>query len=360
MKTKGHKLEIIEKIEKVRNFISQYGIDYMYIQQPYNFSWLTGGVKNYVTFNAVQTECGILIGKYDNFIITPPSEISRLKTEIPDNIFEFCVFDWQSSIKSTISEITGNAKVKNDKDVDISEFLFRNRIFLNENEQNRLKLLGRESSEALETILINSKPTDTELEITARLSSELIIRGLEPELIIITGEDKRLTHHHISGKSQVGNFFMGIICVKYKGLIVSLTRMRMFRKSKKYLELARKIRELETSVIDKSLNSDTIGKAFSFLIKEYEKRGYANKWKEIHQGGIAGYKIKEEFANINSKTVIKDNMAFAWNISLLGVKYEDTFLKKNEKMIWITRNNNTRSDIVKTTSGNVYHRPLIL
>jgi|GEM_PF-5056262 len=361
MTEKASVSEIEEKLKIANKIRMSLKTDYLFIQKPCNFSWLTGGVKNYVTFNAIQTECGILLGEKNQYIVTPKSEVKRLERELPSGIFDYIDFNWMSDIHTQINRISGSCTVQYDENVTVDDLFKEKRTVLNNEEVQRLKLSGSKSAEILEKRLINVKSTDTEKEICAALSRDLLKNGLEPQLIIVSGRKNSLTHHNISGNAPIGDYCMGILCVKYKGLVVSLTRLRSLKPLKELQKKAKNVRELEAAIINKTADSQTVGDVFSFLQAEYKRRGFENKWMDLHQGGVIGYNIKEEFASPDSQTSIVDNMAFAWNISLFGVKYEDTFLKRDGRMIWITRSANPKGrEVSVRVRGNTYLRPSIL
>jgi hypothetical protein len=197
-----------------------------------------------------------------------------------------------------------------------------------------------------------------EREAAATLAYELMVRGIEPELIIVSGEANFRSHHNIPGQGEIGKTCMGIVCAKWQGLVVSMTRMLTFHDDARLAEQMHSNTAIDAAIIDATRRCATVNQAFDKLTSIYRQHGLSTEWQKLHQGGIIGYRLKEYFASPRCRAPIRNGMAFAWNITIQGTKSEDTYLLRDGTMHWITRaDDSSWPDLEYKVGGAVYHRP---
>jgi hypothetical protein len=123
-------------------------------------------------------------------------------------------------------------------------------------------------------------------------------------------------------------------------------------------EQMRATTSIDVAVIDATRRSATLSQTFSKLVKAYKRHGFPGEWRNLHQGGVVGYKLKEYFASVHSHIPIQNGMAFAWNISIRGTKSEDTYLLHEGKMDWVTRAEDSTWPVLEyEVDGVAYLRP---
>jgi len=351
--------EVDAKIQNIRDYLALREAKGIHVQRVENFAWVTGGLKNYVTLNGVQTECSLLITPEKAYVISPPSEFDRLNAQLPRGVFEIASHDWDQDPKTVASKIVKSRCLQDSEKT--ADYLKSQRVILNENEQFRLARLGKLAAQALEHGLQQATPDMSEQKLAAVIAYELMVRGVEPVLVIVSGEDNFRSHHNISGQGKTGTICMGIVCAKLEGLVVSLTRMICFRQDVQLTEQMQRNTAIDAAIINATRHSKTLAEAFEKLVKFYGEHELDAEWRKLHQGGIVGYKLKEYFASSSSTVAIQEGMAFAWNITISGTKSEDTFLHQDGKMRWITHAPGTRWPILEhKIDGQTYGRPGIL
>ena len=353
-------LEIERKINVIKEYLSKRGAQGLHLQRVQNFAWITAGVKNYVTINGIQQECSILVTPQQAIIVTPHSELRRLQAQLPPGSFAICTHDWDEDPVQVMVDLVNGNLILEETEPETAAFIKSQRIVLNENEMERLIHLGREASAALERGLEQTTSQMQEQEAAAMIAYELMLRGIEPELVIVSGEANFRSHHNIPSQGRIGRICMGIVCAKRQGLVVSMTRMLAFSDDEKLAEQMRATTAIDAAVIDATCRSATLDQAFSELVSAYKGVGVPDEWRKLHQGGVVGYKLKEHFASPHSHVPIQDGMAFAWNITIQGTKSEDTYLLRDGIMHWVTRAEDSSWPILEHPVGGVmYSRPAI-
>ncbi|HVL54618.1 MAG TPA: M24 family metallopeptidase [Vitreimonas sp.] len=94
-------------------------------------------------------------------------------------------------------------------------------------------------------------------------------------------------------------------------------------------DLARRIaavRDIERAVHEATRAGTTLGQVFAAGQAAYAAAGFADEWRNHHQGGSIAYQGRETIATPGDRTVVEPGMAFAWNPSVPGAKVEDTFI----------------------------------
>lgn len=353
--------EIDSKIRGIRDYLALRGAKGLHLAQAENFAWLTGGMKNYVTLNSVQTECSILVTPESAYVVSPHSELQRLDGQLPARVFEIVAHDWNMEPAEVVAETVGSESFLSDAEWKTADYLRSQRVVLNEKEQHRLGRLGGLTARVLEQGLGSARPEMSEQELAALIAYELMLQGIEPVLVIVSGEANFRSHHNISGEGKVGTICMGIVCAKLEGLVVSMTRMISFQDDPGLMEQMELNTAIDAAVINATRHSETLDEAFTRLVSFYEEAGLTDEWRKLHQGGIVGYRLKEYFASRRSKIPIRDGMAFAWNITISGTKSEDTFLLRDGRMHWITNWEGSEWPVFKhEIDGTVYERAGIL
>lgn len=82
--------------------------------------------------------------------------------------------------------------------------------------------------------------------------------------------------------------------------------------------------DVEAAAFAASRPGATLGDVYRQIATAYVSSGYPGAEADHHQGGLAGYRSREEIATPGSLTRIGEGAALAWNPSLPGAKIEDT------------------------------------
>ena len=117
--------------------------------------------------------------------------------------------------------------------------------------------------------------------------------------------------------------------------------------------------------IDAAINLSTrprmlLGDLFRVLQKAYEDNGHGDQWKLHHQGGPTGYANREAVATPDSTLATRDNQAFAWNPSIVGIKSEDTVLCTDQGVEVLTAHSEEWPTVVGRFDGKELARADVL
>ena len=120
---------------------------------------------------------------------------------------------------------------------------------------------------------------------------------------------------------------MLVTCAEMGGLVVSVTRFVRFGKlSADDIAKQQAVCNIDAAVNLATKPGRTHGEVFTDLQAAYADNGFADEWKNHHQGGSCGYAPREVVARPGSPVPVMENQAFAWNPSVSGAKNEDTVL----------------------------------
>jgi len=98
---------------------------------------------------------------------------------------------------------------------------------------------------------------------------------------------------------------------------------------------------------------------FSRIQAAYAAEGFPGEWQLHHQGGPIGYEPREFIVTPERDETAQIGQAIAWNISISGVKSEDTFLLAEHGPELLTLDPAWPTLDVEV-DGQVYARPAVL
>ena len=326
----------IRKLEKIKAIIQEKNLDAVLIEKQMNFSWLTGG-RGFIGL-ASENACGaVLVSKDNAYLISNNIENARLLTEETNGDLIPLDFLWYEEGKRT--EMIKYAGDKVATDTELSQDFFKMRTVLDANEISLYSDLGKNVAVALETSMKNIKRGMTEFELAGDISARLWNLGIEPITLLIAFDERIIKHRHpLPTDNKVENLAMGVICARYKGLIISATRIVCIG-SELNNELRRKhnaVTAVDSLVISKTRPGVSESELFNILKDGYKNFGYADEEKLHHQGGLTGYAARETRAMPNSAGIVAVNQAYAWNPTITGTKSEDTIVVGEQANIIVT------------------------
>jgi Xaa-Pro aminopeptidase len=329
--------EIQTKQRRLGEFLERHRLDGVLLQQRGNFAWITGGRDNHIANNTEAGVTAIFATATERVCLANNIEAPRMereelaKTGIP--VVSFPWYDrWKGAAK--VAQFIAGRKVAADMDPlglglpPLPKEFAELRWSLTDEEVARYREGGRRASAAMESACRSIEFGDSEHAIAGALDYHLHRSDLTP-LVTLVASDGRIEHfrHPIPTRRTVESYVMLVTCAEYRGLISCLTRFVSFGPVSQ--ELESKLQAIAN--IDAAINLSTrpgmlLGDLFRVLQKAYEDNGHADQWKQHHQGGPTGYANREAVATPDSTLVTRDNQAFAWNPSIVGIKSEDTVL----------------------------------
>ncbi|MBD2358407.1 M24 family metallopeptidase [Tolypothrix sp. FACHB-123] len=337
--------EVSQKLEIVRQTLAQTEAEGVRLRGTDWFAWATDGASHTVLLTAETGVAELLITQQDAWVLTDEIEAQRLKDEeLPSN-FQVYIHPWADGAarEAFVRDVTSGGKIisdvcnnaKRDRSADTSHLeqpippsLQQSKRVLLPTEIERYRQVGQKASAAMTEVLQAAKPDWTEYQLAGAGAEALWARGLHPALTLVAGERRLPLYRHATATSEkIGRQAMLVFCARGYGLFANLTRFVCFGSlTQDDGELHRHVREIEAKALSASQPGMTLDAIYYALTQAYEQHGFADAIRQHHQGGTTGYLAREIVANPQTQDFLTENMAIAWNPSLIGAKVEDTFV----------------------------------
>lgn len=328
--------EVREKEARLRSLLDATGLDGVVLKKQANFSWLTGGGCNRVGLATETGATSLLITRSARYVIASRIEMQRMLTEesLAELGFEPLEYEWYeagelAAVKKIVPDL-----VRLGTDVELPGVRLLDgavgklRCRLTPPEIERFKFLGEKASRAVEKVMLGVKPGDSELEIAGRIGPELWPCGIDPSMILVAADERIFAYRHpVPTEKMLRRQLMLALNVRYKGLVLSLTRMLIFGRPS--AALARQYRNnliIECRMIAATQPGCEFKDIFAVAVAAYEEFGAAGEWRLHHQGGGIGYAGREFKVTPAMTGVVEENQGFCWNPSITGTKTEDSFI----------------------------------
>ncbi|KQZ25391.1 peptidase M24 [Microbacterium sp. Root553] len=189
-------------------------------------------------------------------------------------------------------------------------------------ERARYRSLGTETAETLTDVLGRVGPEQTERAVAAVAAAELIARGIDPLVVLVSGSARVGYRHPLPTAGLLGDRAMIVVCGRRDGLIANATRWVGASVDEE------PILGVERAFLDASVPGARLDGAFESGTAAYSRFGFdADEWHRHHQGGPTGYAGRDPRATASTTDLLVENQAFAWNPTAPGVKVEDTMLR---------------------------------
>jgi Xaa-Pro aminopeptidase len=337
------------KQERLDAYLAENDLEAVWFARPNSFAWLTGGS------NVVDREAGVGVAAvgYDGDleVVTDHIEADRLRDEELPERTPVAEFDWyEESLAEAVADRTpepfaADFDVSGGETVDASPL----RQPLIEDDIEKYRELGRETAQAVESVCRELRPDDVESEVASALRVALSARDIEVPVVLVGGAERaRAYRHYTPTNAEIGEYVLVSVTTERNGLHASATRTVAFESEMGDEELDRlrerhqAARTVEVTALGATRN--TAGSSgdptdvFAAIQAAYEQVGFADEWREHHQGGAAGFAGREWFAAPEMETETGDGaderggpevttpMAYAWNPTVQGAKSEDTVL----------------------------------
>jgi len=189
-------------------------------------------------------------------------------------------------------------------------------------ERDRYRTLGRDTAEAMTDAAATARPELTERALAADLAHRLVARGLDPLVILVAGESRLAHRHPLPTDAALGRRAMLVVCGRRHGLIANATRWVGASDPDQAAIL-----QVEAAFLDATRPGARLDDVFAAGTGAYGAQGFAaDEWRRHHQGGPTGYAGRDPRATPDTRDLVQEHHAFAWNPSAPGVKVEDTVL----------------------------------
>jgi Xaa-Pro aminopeptidase len=321
------------KQSRIRALLDERRLDALILQRTANLAWATCGARMYVNAASSFGAATLLITPSTRHLITNNLEAERFKQEekLQDQSWEFHVSPWYAR-EDMLSHLTRGLRLGADHAtldaVDLSSDLMNLRIKLTPEERERLRVLGRLCTEAIEATARATQPGQTEQAISARLAYEAELRGVQA-IINIVASDWRVGafRHALPTDKPLEKYAMLVLNGRRWGLVCSITRFVHFGKMPDGLRRASDaVAQIASICLEATRPGKSLGEIFRMAIQTYTALGFADEWRVHHQGGAVGYEPREFFVTPDSTETVVEGQAYVWNPSIGLARSVDTVL----------------------------------
>ena len=338
------KEEINGKKTLVKKLLADEKLDGIYLKRSANFAWITAGGHNLIGLATEIGVIGLLITANKDYVVCNNIEAPRMEKEelLCEQGYEIQSFTWIEDKEAQIVFSLAGKAVGSDcglpGSTDITGKMNPLRYALTPWEVDRYKDLGRMAAATMEEVAETIRPGDTEGAVVGRMLERLWARGAD-SVLPYCAADERITvyRHPITKNNPIKKRAMLCCNTRKGGLITSMTRFIHFGKVPSEMQ---KLYE-DNIYIDHCFMTATIPgrpacEAFRAGLDAYVEKGYPEEHKLHHQGGAIGYMVRDYRTTLNTKDIIRENQAFAWNPSITSVKSEDTMLTTSAGPVILT------------------------
>jgi len=298
------------------------------------FAWLTCGGCSVVDSSAEVGVAELLVDADEAIVLANRIDAQRLRVEeVPPQlpVIELPWTDPDRLEAAVLARVRPGSHIASDRpranELPLPSSLATARPRMMAPEIERFRGVGRDAAVAVGAALRAARPQRTEGQLAADTAAALIDRGLWPVVLLVGGERRLRSYRHPTPRSDelIGDRAMVVVCARRHGLIANLTRFVSFRAATAgELAAERVVAQIEAAAFDASTPGSKLGDVYRVIADAYVRAGSAGADADHHQGGLAGYRSREEIATPASTTLICEGSALAWNPSLPGSKVEDT------------------------------------
>ena len=347
-------------------------LDGVLLNTQHNFSWLSGGGSNGIELTR-ENGAGFLFVTRDGgrYVIANNIEMPRLLAEeLAEDLFQPVEVAWQAekdpqTILGAARSVANGGNIGCDIGFPDTRFIEPAiadcRYELTPEEVDRFNQLGSDAGQAVERMIPQLGPGQTETEVARIVRDNFHSFGIYPVVTLI-GADERIAkyRHPVPTDNVWTNTLLIVVCARRHGLIASLSRMICADEIPADLHRRTESCAAVNAALYKSTRTGAIGSdLYKAAADAYASQGFAGEIDKHHQGGAAGYRTRDWVAHPESNDVVRPNQAFAWNPSITGTKTEETAILIDDELQIITATGGFPK-ITTVIDGKEYYSPGIL
>ncbi|WP_026370859.1 M24 family metallopeptidase [Kallotenue papyrolyticum] len=319
------------KHARLMHLLRERGLDGVVLARSANIAWISGGKRVYIDTSSEQGIARLLITAERRIVLTNNIEAERLRQEEGFGDWEIVVTPWYAADEAS-AQLAAGLRLGSDlpqaEMPDLSAELVQLRAPLSEAEIARYRRLGQDAGAALAEVMHRLRPGMREYEI-AGLAADAAYRIGAVPVVVLVASDERLMHvrHPLPTERRLERAVMVVLCARRDGLIANLTRLAHVGEPPTELrQRVRAVAEIEARAMLATRPGARFADIFATIREAYRQVGFADEWRNHHQGGPCSYASRDEIVTPASQGRVQAPQAFAWNPSVPGAKSEDTFL----------------------------------
>lgn len=328
-------VEFSEKEKRLDEFLDLSGYDAVLMGTTANFSWLSCGGCNQVSWTTDYGCCILLVTRTNRYCIANTMDARRLEEqELAGLGFLMVSLRWyEKPVAEAALELSRGMRVLSDMplpgvDCNFQKF-YSLHYPLTEAEVARYRSMGRESEEVLRSVADNTSRGMTGSDVETLLVSGFAQRKMQIVCMII-GVDEEIGRyrHPIPWDGKIDRQLMLVLAVRRHGLHIPITRMVHFGDD--IPADTRRRFDAVCTIAANTMAACRPGVKFMDMhdrqIRWYVETGFEDEWRNHFSGGLTGYIPNDSSLCMDANAVIREGQAFNWFITITGANTEDTML----------------------------------
>lgn len=354
------------KQNRIHDLLETHQLKGLWLQRSSSFAWATCGAASYVNIASTTGAASLLITPDKHYLVANNIEATRLEQEekLHYQGWNFQVFPWYQE-NHLIQDLIGEHRLGSDFPspgaINLSKEISRLRCALLPEENIRFRVLARLCAESMDAAIRSVKPGMSEHRAASLLAEQVLSRGVQP-IVNLVAADERVSRfrHPLPTFNDIDEYLLMVLVGRRWGLTCSISRLVYFGKlPAEHYDKSVALAHIDATLIDATRPGTAMQQAFLAGTHAYAQAGFAEEWRNHHQGGPTGYESREVLVTENTLDRVQPGMVFAWNPSIRGCKSEDSIeigANSNEVLTQIMD-----WPVIEVPIGDrVYARPAIL
>ena len=228
-------------------------------------------------------------------------------------------------------------------------------------EQEVLRSVAVDTADAVEEVAQTLAFGLTEFAVAGRLAAGLWERGLEPIVVLVSGDARTERRRHpLPTSKRIDHDAILSVCGRRRGLVASVTRSV----HRGPVPEERRVRQAQVAAVDAaamacSRPGISLREVFAAMREAYARQGHPQAWTQHHQGGLSGYASRTKLATDETDLMLEAGMVLAYNPSLPGAKSEDTCLLGPDGVSVVSQSRRNWPLLAVDVEGRVWNRPMV-
>ncbi|TMC57098.1 MAG: M24 family metallopeptidase [Chloroflexi bacterium] len=319
------------KLERLRELMHAQHVDSVLLNRADNFAWLSDGAESHINIATDYGAAALLVTSGKRYVIANNIEAPRLQQSDTLADWEFVVGPWHEGQTRLVQKVAVGVLAADSPypgAQDLADQIVPLRFRLDELEQERFRHVGAATGRAVQNAARAVKPGMSENQIAGLIVAHAYANEVTPIVVLVAADERVFKFRHpLPTERKLERYAMLVLCGRRWGLVASATRL--IHRGKIADEVRRKAdacAAVDAAFIRATQPGVTLADVFQIGVRAYAEHGFADEWRQHHQGGLAGYQPRERLATPTATERIEGNQAFAWNPSIAGTKSEDTIL----------------------------------
>ena len=361
--------EKARKEQKLRALMSERGLSALLLRRVSSFAWATGGAPGFINAATDAGVASLLYTPDGAHLLTSVIEAPRMEAELglAAQGFDFEVHPW-SGATTALERFAKGGRLGVDlafpgasDAVDVSLDVARLRASLEDAEAERLRDVGARSAAAMDETARTVRAGETELEIASRMAAHLLSRGAWPIVLQVAADERVFSFRHaLPTERRVDRYVLLSFCARRAGLVASISRLvHLGPVPDELRQKERAVATVDATYLANAKPGAKLADIFAAGVAAYAATGFGDEWTKHHQGGVTGYETREALIHANSKEIVAQKQAFAFNPTIAGTKSEDTVLVDGSTLEIVTQIPGWPTVDVEI-AGRRFERPAIL